>query len=336
MIRKPTPGGYGTSLHRDYAGEFDYDLDLEAARRIPRHVRLDQRDPAWAGEAAPRPRRRRAQPAAAVGPQRRRSARSRGDPARRRRPRRRADRALGGLRRATVRPSRRSPTPSTTCSCRWPSRARPRTASWTRWLDRLPGLRISERRQRIRTGLSHVEHFDLAIIGTGFGQQHPRPRRRPALRRHAGRDLRAGHLRRHLPQRRLHPDQDVRLRRRGRRDHQAQLALRHRLARSTRSAGPTSSTGSSSRIDPIAAGGERYKRGLPNVDGVRAATPGSGRPSPTAATRCAPTTATSSPPTRWSSPRARGSTFRRPSPSAASSTTPATTSCGSPSCPSTW
>jgi alpha-beta hydrolase superfamily lysophospholipase len=26
VIRQPTSGGYGTSLHRDYAGEFDYDL----------------------------------------------------------------------------------------------------------------------------------------------------------------------------------------------------------------------------------------------------------------------------------------------------------------------
>ena len=35
VIRKPTPGGYGTSLHRDYAGEFDYDLDLKPVGGFP-------------------------------------------------------------------------------------------------------------------------------------------------------------------------------------------------------------------------------------------------------------------------------------------------------------
>jgi alpha-beta hydrolase superfamily lysophospholipase len=35
VIRKPTPGGYGTSLHRDYAGEFDYDLDLKPLGGFP-------------------------------------------------------------------------------------------------------------------------------------------------------------------------------------------------------------------------------------------------------------------------------------------------------------
>ncbi|GAA1682489.1 alpha/beta hydrolase [Mycolicibacterium murale] len=35
VIRKPTPGGYGTSLHRDYAGEFDYDLALKPVGGFP-------------------------------------------------------------------------------------------------------------------------------------------------------------------------------------------------------------------------------------------------------------------------------------------------------------
>ena len=72
---------------------------LEAARRVSRHLRLDQRDPARSGPAAPRARRRRAEPDPALGPQRSRVARSRGHPARRRGARRRADRALGRLRR---------------------------------------------------------------------------------------------------------------------------------------------------------------------------------------------------------------------------------------------
>ena len=53
------------------------------------------------------------------------------------------------------------------------------------------------------------------------------------------------------------------------------------------------------RIDPIAMGGENYRRSSPNVTVYD--TPHPVRPSrtPTAATRCAPTPATSSPPTRW-------------------------------------
>ncbi len=35
VIRKPTACGYGTSLHRDYAGEFDYDLDLKPLGGFP-------------------------------------------------------------------------------------------------------------------------------------------------------------------------------------------------------------------------------------------------------------------------------------------------------------
>ncbi len=52
------------------------------------------------------------------------------------------------------------------------------------------------------------------------------------------------------------------------------------------------------RIDPLAVGGENYRRSSP-TSRCSPATPGSGRPCPTAATRCAPTTVTSSPPTRW-------------------------------------
>ena len=35
VIRKPAPGGYGNSLHRDYGGEFDYDLDLKPLGGFP-------------------------------------------------------------------------------------------------------------------------------------------------------------------------------------------------------------------------------------------------------------------------------------------------------------
>jgi alpha-beta hydrolase superfamily lysophospholipase len=35
VIRKPTEGGYGTTLHRDYAGDFDYNLDWKPLGGFP-------------------------------------------------------------------------------------------------------------------------------------------------------------------------------------------------------------------------------------------------------------------------------------------------------------
>jgi alpha-beta hydrolase superfamily lysophospholipase len=35
VIRKPTAGGYGTTLHRDYAGDFDYNLDWKPLGGFP-------------------------------------------------------------------------------------------------------------------------------------------------------------------------------------------------------------------------------------------------------------------------------------------------------------
>jgi alpha-beta hydrolase superfamily lysophospholipase len=35
VIRKPTPGGYGSSLHRDYSGEFEYNLDWKPLGGFP-------------------------------------------------------------------------------------------------------------------------------------------------------------------------------------------------------------------------------------------------------------------------------------------------------------
>jgi alpha-beta hydrolase superfamily lysophospholipase len=35
VVRSPTPGGYGTTLHRDYAGEFDYDLKWKPIGGFP-------------------------------------------------------------------------------------------------------------------------------------------------------------------------------------------------------------------------------------------------------------------------------------------------------------
>jgi alpha-beta hydrolase superfamily lysophospholipase len=35
VVRPPTPGGYGTTLHRDYSGEFDYDLNWKPVGGFP-------------------------------------------------------------------------------------------------------------------------------------------------------------------------------------------------------------------------------------------------------------------------------------------------------------
>ncbi len=35
VVRKPTEGGYGTTLHRDYAGDFDYNLDWKPLGGFP-------------------------------------------------------------------------------------------------------------------------------------------------------------------------------------------------------------------------------------------------------------------------------------------------------------
>ncbi len=53
------------------------------------------------------------------------------------------------------------------------------------------------------------------------------------------------------------------------------------------------------RIDPIAMGGENYRRSSPNVSVYDTHTRFARADSPTVATRCAPKAATSSPRTRW-------------------------------------
>ena len=60
----------------------------------------------------------------------------------------------------------------------------------------------------------HMEHFDIAIIGTGSGNSIPDE----AVCRQTDRDLRAGQLRRNMSERRLHPDENFRLCRGGGQD----------------------------------------------------------------------------------------------------------------------
>ena len=86
-----------------------------------------------------------------------------------------------------------------------------------------------------------MQTYDLAIIGTGSGNSILDER----YRRQAGGDLRAGHVRRYLPERRVHPDQDVRLRRRGRQDDPGARRATASTRTSTGCAGTTSSRASS-------------------------------------------------------------------------------------------
>ena len=103
--------------------------------------------------------------------------------------------------------------------------------------------------------MATVRHYDLVIIGTGSGNSIVRPGFADSARRHRG----EGHVRRYLPQRGLHPHQDVRAHRRHR-------LLRHARRRAT--AWTTELHGVRwaeirdrifDRIDPIAAGGKLYR-----------------------------------------------------------------------------
>ena len=98
-------------------------------------------------------------------------------------------------------------------------------------------------------------HFDLAIIGTGSGNSIVDERF--ADRR--GRDPREGHVRRHLPQRRLHPHQDVRLPRRpGPRPRRTGRALGVET-RFDRVRWPEIRDRIFGRIDPISHGGRDWR-----------------------------------------------------------------------------
>ena len=91
-----------------------------------------------------------------------------------------------------------------------------------------------------------------------FGQHDSRR----ALRREEGGDLRAGRVRRHLPQCGLHPDQDVRLRRRGGPDGAGLGPVRGDAhIDGVRWSDIVSRV--FGRIDPLAAGGEHYRRSSP-------------------------------------------------------------------------
>ena len=128
VARSPTEGGYGTSLHRDYHGEFDYDLNWKPVGGFPvtfgwinairrgharLHRGLDVGVPNLilrsdhSGAKYPSPNGFSAATPCST------SNRSRG----------------GRAASATGPRSFRSSTPSTTCSCRWPNHGPPRSAN---------------------------------------------------------------------------------------------------------------------------------------------------------------------------------------------------------------
>ena len=156
------------------------------------------------------------------------------------------------------------------------------------------------------------------------------PSSTPELRGQAGRHHRGRHVRRHLPERRLHPDQDVRLRRRRRaRRHHAAARLgvdatldgvrwkdiRDRIF---------------GRIDPISRGGQDYRRARRRTRPCSSRrTPGSPDPAPLEVSTGETITADQVVIAAGWPPRGP----RRRERSPASRSTPPTRSCGSTSCP---
>ena len=158
-------------------------------------------------------------------------------------------------------------------------------------------------------------------VGVGQFDRHPR------LDDLQHRDRRGRHVRRHLPQRRLHPDQDVRLRRRGGRRRSAIRPATASTRRVDKVRWPDIRDRIFGRIDAISAGGREYRAHGPNIDPVRGRGPLRRR---RARWRCRP--ARRSPPTGSCWRPARAPSSRRRSPTAACRSTPPTRSCASTRC----
>ena len=333
VVRQTSKGGYGTTLHRDYDGEFDYDLQwkplggfpvtfgwINAVRRgqARLHRGLDvgvpnlilRSDHSVAEDRRP----------------------GRLDPARRRGARRRPDRPLGRLHRQPHhrRSGRRR---QTRCVPVAAGAARGRLPRTGRVAGRLPGARPTTRRLGIirtrgeyawRPSTSRSSEpvrataFSTSATPTSGWRSASRARSAaPASTSGASRPRCSS-----TPPRSPKTIRECRALRRRRAHRQGALG-RHRLAgvrphRSDR------------------AGGEEYRRSSPNVDGVRQphpVRPDSGRRALPAAHRRRRRVHRRSGGDRGG---LAGDDSRRRSSTAASRTTPATPSCGSPSCPSIW
>ena len=239
VARSPTEGGYGTSLHRDYHGEFDYDLNWKPVGGFP--VTFGWINAIRRGHA-------RLHRGLDVGVpnlilRSDHSVREVPDPELIQR----GDAVLDVkqiARWAGCIGNRTTVVPIVDAKHDvFLSLAEPRAAAFRElghWLDWYAGWSQSAgATSTIRTRMTRMEHFDIAIIGTGSGNSILDERYTEQARC----DMRTGNFRRNVPQRRLHSDQDVRLRRRGGPDHPGRKAVRcrrdarrrplerHRLAR---------------------------------------------------------------------------------------------------------
>ena len=170
VVRPPTEGGYGTTLHRDYGGEFDYDLTWKPIGGFPVTFGWIHAIRRGAGPAAPRARRRCAEPDPAVGPQRARGHRprqvdeiQRGDAVLDVKQIARWAGCIGN--RTTIVPIADAKHDV------FLSVPEPRQAAYReldQWLDWYRG-RNRRRGNSIRTRMTPMAHFDIAIIGTGSG-----------------------------------------------------------------------------------------------------------------------------------------------------------------------
>ena len=327
VARSPTEGGYGTSLHRDYHGEFDYDLKWKPVGGFPvtfgwihairrGHARLHRGLDVGVPNLI-----LRSDHSVREVPD------PEADPARRRRPGRQADRAVGGLHRQSDhggahrrRQTRRLPVVGRAARGRVPR------------IGQLAGLvcrmvAVGRRHNTIRARMTRMEHFDIAIIGTGSGNSILDERytdKRVAICEQGtfgGTCLNVGCIPTKM------------------------FVYAAEVAQTVRDAGRFGVDATLDgvrwsdivsrvfgRIDPIAMGGENYRRSSPNVTVYDTHTRFAGR-RPTAATRCAPKRGEEFT-ARPGGDRGGLARFgaRRHQRRAASTTTPATPSCGSVNC----
>ena len=294
VVRPPTEGGYGTTLHRDYHGEFDYDLKwkpiggfpvtfgwIHAIRRgqAKLHRGLDVGVPNLILRSD-RSVREVSDPEG-------------DDPARRRGARRQADRPVGRLHRQPHhdRADRRRQARRVPVAGRTAPGGLPRTGPLAGLVPRWPKTPAPQHNPNEDDTMTH---FDIAIIGTGSGNTILDERyadKRVAICEQGafgGTCLNVGCIPTKMFVYAAEVAQTV------------QDAARYGVdahVDGVRWSDIVSRV--FGRIDPIALGGENYRRVIPERRGVRQPHPVRPAAVRWPLHRCAPTTATSSPPTRW-------------------------------------